>query len=200
MPVDAIDPGDAVNEEAGAERAEDEVFHAGFERADVAAHVGDEDVEGDGDEFERDEGSGEVLGGGEEHHAGAGEDGQGVEFAGAVFRTRMIGEAGEDFPVIDGKQDDEDRGDEGEDLVEAGEGIELIEIPQRPLMPSFGCRGFEHRPMSSSMADGVGPSMKQTEDDAEADGGGDADPCLALRGNEGFGHQQDEAEGDGECF
>ena len=109
VPVLPIDPGDAIDEEAGAERAEDEVFHAGFERADVAAHVGDEDVEGDGDEFERDEGSGEVLGGGEQHHAGAGEDGQGVVFAGAVFGARMVGEAGEDFPVIDGQQDDEER-------------------------------------------------------------------------------------------
>ena len=132
----AVNPGDAVNEEAGAERAEDEVFHAGFERADVAAHVGDEDVEGDGDEFERDEGSGEILGGGEEHHAGAGEDGQGVVFAGAVFRAGMIGEAGEDFPVIDGEQHDEDRGDEGEDLVEAGEGIEVDRNSTAATWPS----------------------------------------------------------------
>ena len=121
----AVNPGDAVNEEAGAERAEDEVFHPGFERADVAAHVGDEDVEGDGDEFERDEGSGEILGGGEPHHAGAGEDGQAVELAGAVFRIRMIGEAGEDLPVIDGEQQDEDGGDEGEDLVEFREAVEV---------------------------------------------------------------------------
>ena len=49
---DAIEPGEAINEETGAERAEDEVFHPGFEGADVAAHEGDHDVEADGDEFE----------------------------------------------------------------------------------------------------------------------------------------------------
>jgi hypothetical protein len=149
----AIDPGDAIDEETGAQRAEDEVFHAGFERADVAAHVGDEDVEGDGDEFEGDEGSGEILGGGEPHHAGAGENRQRVELAGAVFRSRMIGVTGEDFPVIDGHQHHEDRGDQGEDLVEAGEGIELIEIPQGP----FGPTGIRFR----VRADGSGVRTKR---------------------------------------
>ena len=42
---DAENPGDAIDEKAGGERAEDEIFHAGFERGGTAPHVGDEDVE-----------------------------------------------------------------------------------------------------------------------------------------------------------
>ena len=66
---EAENPGDAVNEEAGGERAEDEVFHAGFERTGVAAHVGDQHVEGDRDELERDEDHHEIDGGGHPHEA-----------------------------------------------------------------------------------------------------------------------------------
>ncbi|MGC4017374.1 MAG: hypothetical protein QM755_23105 [Luteolibacter sp.] len=70
----AVDPSDAIDEESGAERTEDEVFHTRFQRADIAAHVGDEDVESDGYQFQSDECSGEILGGGHPHHARAGED------------------------------------------------------------------------------------------------------------------------------
>ena len=52
---DPVDPGHSIDEESGAESAEDEVFHAGFEGFALAAEVCDEHVEGDGDEFEGDE-------------------------------------------------------------------------------------------------------------------------------------------------
>ena len=57
---DAENPGDAIDEKAGAERAEDEIFHARLERGGLPAHVGDEDVEADRDQFQRDEDEEEI--------------------------------------------------------------------------------------------------------------------------------------------
>ena len=80
------DPGDAIDEEAGAERAEDEIFHAGFERGGLPPHVGDQHVEADRDQFQRDEDEQEIDGRRHEHQARAGEDRQAVEFADARAR------------------------------------------------------------------------------------------------------------------
>ena len=77
----AEDPRDAVNEEPGGEGAEHEVFCPRFEAVPVAAQVGDEDVETDGDQFQRDEDHHEILRGGHPHEAGAGEDRDRVELA-----------------------------------------------------------------------------------------------------------------------
>jgi len=81
---EAEDVGDAHDEEGGGESAEDEVFDSGFEGDEAAALVGDEDVEGDGDELQGDEEEHEVVGGGEEHEARGGEEGEDGEFAAGV--------------------------------------------------------------------------------------------------------------------
>ena len=78
------DVGDAHDEKRGGKRAENEVFDAGFQGDDAAALVGDEDVKGNGDEFQRDEQKHEVVRGGEEHEPGGGEEGQDRKFAPGV--------------------------------------------------------------------------------------------------------------------
>ena len=75
-------PGDSIHKESGAERAEDEVFHAGFERLLMAAHVGDEDVESDRDEFQRDKDEHEIHRRSHEHEPGADENRETVKLAG----------------------------------------------------------------------------------------------------------------------
>ena len=46
---EAEDPGDAIDEEARAHRAEDEILHPGFERCGIPPHISHKDVETDGD-------------------------------------------------------------------------------------------------------------------------------------------------------
>ena len=76
---DAVEEDDAEEQDAGAERAGDQVFEAGFERQRARAEVGDEDVETDGDGFEGDEEKDEVVALREEHHRGGDDHRDGEE-------------------------------------------------------------------------------------------------------------------------
>ncbi len=102
----AEDVGDAHDEEGRGESAEDEVLHARLERDEAAALVGDEDVEGDGDELQRDEEEHEVVGRGEEHEADGGEERQGEEFAAAVRHRRLHFVAHPDDERDDGEEEE----------------------------------------------------------------------------------------------
>ena len=78
---DAENPGDAVDQEAGRERAQDQIFHAGFEREWIPPGERHEHVERHRHHFERDEDHDEVDGRRHPHQAGAGEEREREEFA-----------------------------------------------------------------------------------------------------------------------
>ena len=176
----AVDPRDAVDEEAGREGAEDEVFGAGFEAVLIAAEVGDEDVEGDGDEFERNEDHHEVDSGGHPHEAGAGEDGEGVEFA-ESGTAAFGGKVGFDGRCVFERHDEHDDGrEEGELFEEEGEGVRAVE---------FGVSGGGvHR-------GGVGEESG-AEDAEESENTEVGNAAFGAGAGEGFGHEQDDAQDD----
>ena len=176
----AVDPRDAVDEEPGREGAEDEEFGAGFEAVLVAAEVGDEDVEGDGDQLERDEDHHEVDGGGHPHEAGAGEDGEGVEFteSGPAAFGREIGFNGRG--VFDRHDEHDDGGEEGELFEEEGEGVRAVE--------SGVGGGGVHR-------GGVGEEGG-AEDAEESENADVGNAAFGPGAGEGFGHEQDDAQDD----
>jgi len=101
------------DEEGGGEAAEDEVFDAGLECDDAAALVGDEDVEGDGDELQRDEEEHEVVGGREEHQARGGEEREDGEFAAAMLHGFL------DFIVHPQDESGDDEEEDGEEFGHA---------------------------------------------------------------------------------
>jgi hypothetical protein len=113
-----IDPGDAVNEETSAERAQDEILHSRLERGTLAPHVGDEHVEADRDELQRDKNEEEIDRRGHEHQAGAGENGEAEEFT----QTRAVrgagDEPGEDPSILDRHDKHDDRGEQSESFEE----------------------------------------------------------------------------------
>jgi hypothetical protein len=76
---DSVEEDDAEEQDAGAERAGDQVFEAGFEGQRARAEIGDEDVETDGDGFEGDEEEDEVVALREEHHRGGDDHRDGEE-------------------------------------------------------------------------------------------------------------------------
>ena len=101
---------------------EDEIFDAGLEGHDAAALVGDEDVEGDGHQLQRDEEHDEVVDGGEHHETGGGEERQNDEFAAAV-RDGLL-----DFVAY---PDDEGGDDEEKEVKELGRAIPLAHAAPR---------------------------------------------------------------------
>ena len=175
----AVEPCEAVDEEACGERAEDEVFHAGLEGSDIPAHVGDEDVEADGGEFEAEEDGGEVDGGGHPHHACADEEREAVEFADSGAATGAGAEFGEDRGVIETEDEDAGGGDEGEALVEEGEFVVAVEAPDAVGREPVGFDGEE-----------------EEEDDGDGGESGETDETLAACGGERLCEEQDEAEHD----
>ena len=176
----AVDPRDPVDKEAGREGAEDEVFGAGFEAVLIAAEVGDEDVEGDGDQFERDEDHHEVDGGGHPHEAGAGEDGEGVELT-ESGPAAFGGKIGFDRRGVFERHDQHDhRGQEGELFEEEGEGVRAVKF-------GVGGRGV-HR-------GGVGEESG-AEDAEESENTDVGNAAFGPGAGEGFGHEQDDAQDD----
>ena len=93
---DAVDQGDAVEEEGGGERAEQEVLHGRFAGLEGVAAISGQDVAGDRAHFEADEGGEKFLRGGEDAHAGGGEQDQGEEFGGFQIFALEIGAGDED--------------------------------------------------------------------------------------------------------
>src|SRR5438477_10627712 len=76
----AEDPGDAVNEKCSRERAEDEIFHAGFEGDGVSSWKADQYEKGNGDELERNENENEIDGRDQIHQAGTSQKRQREQF------------------------------------------------------------------------------------------------------------------------
>ena len=177
-PGGAVDPGDPVDQEAGAERAEDQVFHPGLEGTELAPQVGDQHVEGDGDQFEGDEGGDEVVGRGHPHHAGAGEHRQGVEFAGEFIGAGRVAEAGEQRAVVDGEQQHADGAEQREHLEQAGQRGELVAI----------------------RAAVAGRPDQQHQDEGEAARAEQPERRLVVARPEGLDHEEDQAEDHDEDF
>ena len=127
---DAENPGDAVNEKASGERAQDEIFHAGFERERVAAGEGDEDVERHRDQLERDEDHDEIDRRRHPHEAGAGEEREREEFAETSLTRGAVDRLAHGGRVIDHHDENEDGGDEREAFEENGERVGRVEGPE----------------------------------------------------------------------
>jgi hypothetical protein len=78
----AEDEGDAVQQERGGERADQEVLERGLRRGAPEAVVARQDVDGDRHHLQPQERDDQVLGGGQEHHAHGGEQHQDVVLRG----------------------------------------------------------------------------------------------------------------------
>ena len=180
----AVDPRDAVDEEAGGERAEDEILRAGLKAGFAAAQVGDEDVESDRHEFERDKDHDEVDGGGHPHESGAGENGENVEFAesGAATFGGHVGFDGR--RVFEGHDEHDDGRKEGELFKKDRERIRAVE-------PRVGCGGVHGRGVDEE---------RGAEDTEESGDAGVDDAAFGAGAVEGFGEEQDDAEQDNENF
>ena len=76
----AENPGDPVNQKSGRERAEDEIFHAGFERDWISSRKTNEDEERNGDELERNENENEIDCRNQIHQTGASQKRQRKKF------------------------------------------------------------------------------------------------------------------------
>ena len=79
--ADAVEQREAVGQQAGAERAQQQILHGGFVGAALAAQEARQDVEADGHGLEAQELDDQVVAGGHEHHADGGEQQQRVVFA-----------------------------------------------------------------------------------------------------------------------
>ena len=118
---DAIDQRDAEHGEGGGERADDQILHAGFERGDPAALEAGQHVEGDGDEFERDEQQGEVVRRGGEQHARERKQDQRIE----------LGDAGGDaVGEFDRHEQDDEGGQQEEALEEQRQAVERVHLAE----------------------------------------------------------------------
>ena len=109
---------------AGGERADDQILHAGFERGNPGALEAGQHVEGDGDQFQRDEQQGEVVGRRGEQHARQGKQDQRVE----------LGDAGCDaVGELDRHQQHDERGQQEEALEEQRQAVERIHLAEGVL-------------------------------------------------------------------
>ncbi len=79
--ADAVEQREAVGQQAGAERAQQQIFHGGFVGAALAAQEARQNVEADGHGLQAQELDDQVVAGGHEHHADRGEKQQRVVFA-----------------------------------------------------------------------------------------------------------------------
>jgi hypothetical protein len=120
-------PGDSVNQEAGRERAEDEVFRACLKAGHAPAEVGDLDVERDRDELKRTENHDEVGGRNHPHEPRAGENGQDKKLAGAGTGAFGGNQALNDRQVVHRHHQHQNRGDEDEAFEEQRKAIHHIE-------------------------------------------------------------------------
>ncbi len=174
----SIGPGDAEDEHAGAQSAEDEVFDPGFEGEAAFTSKGDEDVEGDGDEFQRDEDGDEILGGGHPHHAGADDERDAEELRDAAIDGVFADIRG----ALVGEPEDDEGDHQSEAFVKHGQGVE-----RHP--------GAEEAGEAGVVAAGDGEEKDEREGGtSDADGG---DGAAGDVGREGLKHQEHEAQ-DGE--
>ncbi len=177
---DAENPGDAVNEKAGGERAQDQIFHAGFERERIAPGEGDEDVERHRDQLERDEDHDEIDRGRHPHEAGAGEKREREKLAEAGLTRGAVDRLAHGGRVIDHHDEDEDGGDEGEAFEENGERVRGVERPEAGRFG--GRRGLQE--------EGGG------EHDGQADDAGERERAFVDFLGERFDHQNGQSEED----
>ncbi len=195
----AENPGDAVNKKAGRERAEDQVFHAGFERGRIAAGEADQHVEGDGHELERDEDHDEIDRGSHPHETGAGEDRQREKLAETGLMGRAVDRFAHDRRVIDHHDQDENGGDERKAFEKNRERIGGVKTPEarrtkrragegarKKLATSTTPRPSDGGVGESALVDLVGEHFEEQHEHAEDEhrdfesGRGDGH-CLAVK-------------------
>ena len=97
---ESVEQRQAVGEDSGGERAEQQILQRGFVRALIAAQEADQHVGRDGHQLQADEDQHDVVAGGHAHHADDGEQQQGVELA-VVFLL--------DFQIMHRHQDGDRR-------------------------------------------------------------------------------------------
>ena len=81
---EAVEQAEAEEQEGGGHSAEEEVFERGFRGVRAVLVERGEDVEGEAEQFERDEDDEQVLRADQEHHAGGGDQDEQDEFADVV--------------------------------------------------------------------------------------------------------------------
>ncbi len=109
---EAVEQADSEEKKCCGHSTEEEVLDGGFPGLRAALAEGREDVEGEAQEFKRDEDDQEILRSYEEHHSRSCDEDEQDELA------DVFGECG-----VDGDQQCEDREDEQRDLDEMNEGI-----------------------------------------------------------------------------
>jgi len=167
----AVDEREAVEEERAGEGAEEDVLEAGFVGAEVALEDPDEDVEGEGEDFEGEVGGEQLGGAGHDGHGGAGDEEEAVELA--VVDALL---ALEEFGGHEGDDEDDAGGEEAEEageivaeeepLVGLGVAVEEGESGAEPGERAEGCQ----------VGEDVLPELRREEfdgDDQEGDAAGD---------------------------
>ena len=128
---DAVDPGDAVEQERGGERTQQKIFERGFVVARVVAQVAGEDVGRDGGNLQADEDHDQLIGGDHDALADDAEQDQGVEFAARrIFAAQIFGGADEDRENADADHQHAEEGGEAIDdqhVVKAAPGSPVAE-------------------------------------------------------------------------
>jgi len=153
--------GDAHDEKRGGEAAKDQIFYAGLQRHDIAALISDEDVEGDGDELERDEEENEIVGRGEQHQTDRGEKRQYDKFTAA---------AGKRVLYLVAHPDDQCRDREKKEMEELGRAV-----PLGHTTPEKRVGAVQHQGVESGKGDA---GQRRESDDA------------GRERKKGFGQQQ----------
>ena len=121
---DAEVPGQAEDEEARADGAQNQVLDARFRGAQVPAEVAHHDEGAQGKHFQGDEQFHQVGGLAQGGDAHAGQQGKDVEFPRAVLGLGVVGREVDDGPEVHGQQQGDCRGDKRQDDVDV-----VIESP-----------------------------------------------------------------------
>ena len=190
----AVHERDPVEEDRRRERAEHEVLHAGFERAQPAAVEGGEHVQRDRERLERDEHDDEVVGRGHHEHAGRREQ-QEREVLGSreAFAPQVLAREQERHGRREHDDDAEEHG-EAVDAHHPRHGRDRAVVADVHPLPGEGAAGGEQSPDRQRECDARGPGSvaqqgaEQDDEDARADERehrGDREP-VDRRGGDGL--------------
>src|SRR3954464_4537448 len=130
----AEDPGDAVYDEPGGHRTENQILHASLQGRRVAPGETDQYVKRDRHQLERDEDHDQVDGGHQIHQPRAGEDWQGEKLAQSTLRGGIAEILPNYRHVIDRHEQHKDRGREHDAFEYQRGGVSRIKAPE-----SSGC-------------------------------------------------------------
>ena len=117
---------DAVKEESGSERAQEEIFERGLTGLQRIAPVSGKNVARDGAHLEADKGGEQLLGGGQNPHAGGSEKNERVKFGAFQFLAGKIGTAdqnNQNADQADEQVEEKAKGIRADEIEEAGAAV-----------------------------------------------------------------------------